>query len=35
MMEDVFLKDYMIVYIEDEFAEKFTSDEIFFFYALG
>jgi hypothetical protein len=27
-MEDDFLKDYMIVYIEIEFAEKFTLDEI-------
>ncbi|MCH83259.1 zinc finger MYM-type protein [Trifolium medium] len=27
-MEDDFLKDYMIVYIEDEIAEKFTSYEI-------
>jgi sensor histidine kinase YesM len=27
-MEDDFLKDYMIVYIEDEFANFFTSNEI-------
>ncbi|CAJ2631159.1 uncharacterized protein LOC123910597 [Trifolium pratense] len=27
-MEDDFLKDYMIVYIEDEITEKFTSNEI-------
>jgi len=27
-MEDDFLKDYMVVYIEDEVAAKFTSDMI-------